>query len=160
MAGATNLSDLELESRAIQARESDSGAADDGDVLTADGAGGAAWAAAAGGGGGGACTGVVWLGSLGTDNVAVMNGEISAAYLTATGAAPANGALAGFIDLWNAMPQVAVYWADQGIWRGLWTVLSSVEGVSTTLGKGRWRIRYGASARLSYTDSLVEEVRG
>ena len=53
--------------------------------LTADGAGGAAWAAAAGGGGGGACTGVVWLGSLGTDNVAVMNGEISAAYLDRDG---------------------------------------------------------------------------
>ena len=119
MAGATNLSDLELESRAIQAREIDSGQAADGDVLTADGAGGAAWAAPAGGGGGGVCSGVVWLGALGTDQSAVMNGHISAAYETATGAAPANGALAGFVDLWNAMPQVAVYWADQGIWRGL-----------------------------------------
>ena len=48
-----------------------------------------------------------------------MNGHISAAYETAAGAAPVNGALAGFADLWNAMPQVAVYWADQGIWRGL-----------------------------------------
>ena len=119
MAGATNLSDLELESRAIQAREIDSGQAADGDVLTADGAGGAAWAAPAGGGGGGVCSGAVWLGELGTDQSAVMNGHISAAYETATGAAPVNGALAGFVDLWNAMPQVAVYWADQGIWRGL-----------------------------------------
>ena len=119
MAGATNLSDLELESRAIQAREIDSGQAADGDVLTADGAGGAAWAAPAGGGGGGVCSGAVWLGELGTDQSAVMNGHISAAYETATGAAPVNGALAGFADLWNAMPQVAVYWADQGIWRGL-----------------------------------------
>ena len=58
-------------------------------------------------------------GALGTDQSAVMNGHISAAYETATGAAPVNGALAGFVDLWNAMPQVAVYWADQGIWRGL-----------------------------------------
>ena len=49
MAGATNLSDLELDNRAIQAREIDSGQAADGDVLTADGAGGAAWAAPAGG---------------------------------------------------------------------------------------------------------------
>ena len=89
-----------------------------GDVLTADGAGGAAWVQPAAGGGG-ACSGVVWLGALGTDQSAVMNGHISAAYETATGAAPANGALAGFVDLWNAMPQVAVYWADQGIWRGL-----------------------------------------
>jgi hypothetical protein len=119
MAGATNLSDLELESRAIQAREIDSGQAADGDVLTADGAGGAAWAAPAGGGGGGVCSGAVWLGELGTDQSAVMNGHISAAYETATGAAPVNGSLAGFVDLWNAMPQVAVYWADQGIWRGL-----------------------------------------
>ena len=117
MAGATNLSDLELEGRGIQAREIDSGEASAGDVLTADGAGGAAWAAPTGGGG--ACTGVVWLGALGTDQSAVMNGHISAAYETATGAAPVNGALAGFADLWNAMPQVAVYWADQGIWRGL-----------------------------------------
>ena len=118
MAGATNLSDLELEGRGIQAREIDSGEASAGDVLTADGAGGAAWvqpprAAAV------LATGVVWLGALGTDQSAVMNGHISAAYETATGAAPANGALAGFVDLWNAMPQVAVYWADQGIWRGL-----------------------------------------
>ena len=43
MAGATNLSDLELEGRGIQAREIDSGEASAGDVLTADGAGGAAW---------------------------------------------------------------------------------------------------------------------
>ena len=43
MAGATNLSDLELEGRGIQAREIDSGEASEGDVLTADGAGGAAW---------------------------------------------------------------------------------------------------------------------
>ena len=118
MAGATNLSDLELEGRGIQAREIDSGEASQGDVLTADGAGGAAWVQLAAGGGG-ACTGVVWLGALGTDQSAVMNGHISAAYETATGAAPVNGALAGFVDLWNAMPQVAVYWADQGIWRGL-----------------------------------------
>ena len=118
MAGATNLSDLELEGRGIQAREIDSGEASAGDVLTADGAGGAAWAAPTGGGG--PCSsGVVWLGALGTDQSAVMNGHISAAYETATGAAPVNGALAGFADLWNAMPQVAVYWADQGIWRGL-----------------------------------------
>ena len=118
MAGATNLSDLELDDRAIQAREIDSGEASEGDVLTADGARGAAWVQPVAGGGG-ACTGVVWLGALGTDQSAVMNGHISAAYETATGAAPANGALAGFVDLWNAMPQVAVYWADQGIWRGL-----------------------------------------
>ena len=116
MAGATNLSDLELEGRGIQAREIDSGEASAGDVLIADGAGGAAWAAPMGGG---ACSGVVWLGALGTDQSAVMNGHISAAYETATGAAPVNGALAAFADLWNAMPQVAVYWADQGIWRGL-----------------------------------------
>ena len=44
MATATNLSDLELEERGIQAREIDSGQAADGDVLTADGAGGATWA--------------------------------------------------------------------------------------------------------------------
>jgi hypothetical protein len=118
MAGATNLSDLELDGRGIQAREIDSGAAADGDVLTADGLGGAVWAQPAAGGGG-PCSSVVWLGALGTDQSAVMNGHISAAYETATGAAPANGALAGFVDLWNAMPQVAVYWADQGIWRGL-----------------------------------------
>ena len=118
MAGATNLSDLELEGRGIQAREIDSGEASQGDVLTADGGGGATWVQLAAGGGG-ACTGVVWLGALGTDQSAVMNGHISAAYETATGAAPVNGALAGFADLWNAMPQVAVYWADQGIWRGL-----------------------------------------
>ena len=118
MAGATNLSDLELDDRAIQAREIDSGEASAGDVLTADGAGGAAWVQPPTGGGG-PCSGVVWLGALGTDQSAVMNGHISAAYETATGAAPANGALAGFVDLWNAMPQVAVYWADQGIWRGL-----------------------------------------
>ena len=117
MAGATNLSDLELEGRGIQAREIDSGEASEGDVLIADGAGGAAWAAPTGGGG--LVSGVVWLGALGTDQSAVMNGHISAAYETATGAAPVNGALAGFADLWNAMPQVAVYWADQGIWRGL-----------------------------------------
>ena len=117
MAGATNLSDLELENRGIQAREIDSGEASAGDVLTADGAGGAAWVQPAAGGG--ACSGVVWLGALGTDQSAVMNGHISAAYETATGAAPVNGALAAFADLWNAMPQVAVYWADQGIWRGL-----------------------------------------
>jgi len=117
MAGATNLSDLELEGRGIQAREIDSGEASEGDVLIADGAGGAAWAAPPGGSG--PCSSVVWLGALGTDQSAVMNGHISAAYETATGAAPANGALAGFVDLWNAMPQVAVYWADQGIWRGL-----------------------------------------
>ena len=117
MAGATNLSDLELEGRGIQAREIDSVEASAGDVLTADGAGGAAWAASTGGSG--PCSSVVWLGALGTDQSAVMNGHISAAYETATGAAPANGALAGFVDLWNAMPQVAVYWADQGIWRGL-----------------------------------------
>ena len=117
MAGATNLSDLELEGRGIQAREIDSGEANAGDVLIADGAGGATWAAPTGGGG--PCSSVVWLGALGTDQSAVMNGHISAAYETATGAAPANGALAGFADLWNAMPQVAVYWADQGIWRGL-----------------------------------------
>jgi len=36
MAGATNLSDLELENRGIQAREIDSGEASQGDVLTAD----------------------------------------------------------------------------------------------------------------------------
>ena len=122
MAGATNLSDLELEGRGIQAREIDSGEASAGDVLTADGAGGAAWvqpAAVVDATTGGACTGVVWLGALGTDQSAVMNGEISTAYETATGAAPGAGALAGFEDLWNAMPQVAVYWADQGIWRGL-----------------------------------------
>ena len=94
MAGATNLSDLELEGRGIQAREIDSGEASAGDVLIADGAGGAAWGSAAGGGG--ACTGVVWLGALGTDQSAVMNGHISAAYETATGAAPVNGALAAF----------------------------------------------------------------
>src|SRR5512137_763473 len=114
MATTTNLSDLELEGRGIQAREIDSGQAADGDVLTADGAGGAAWAASAGGGG--LATGVIWLGSLGTDSSAVMNGHISAAYQTATGVAPVNGSLAAFADLWNAMPQVAVYWADQGIW--------------------------------------------
>ena len=34
MAGATNLSDLELEGRGIQAREIDSGEASAGDVLT------------------------------------------------------------------------------------------------------------------------------
>ena len=119
MAGATNLSDLELDDRAIQAREIDSGEASAGDVLTADGAGGAGWVQPAAGGGGSTCTGVVWLGALGTDQSAVMNGHISAAYAAATGAAPVNGALAGFADLWNAMPQVAVYWADQGIWRGL-----------------------------------------
>ena len=79
MVGATNLSDLELESRGIQAREIDSGEASAGDVLTADGAGGAAWVQPAAGGGG-ACTGVVWLGALGTDQSAVMNGHISAAY--------------------------------------------------------------------------------
>ena len=117
MAGATNLSDLELDDRAIQAREIDSGEASAGDVLTADGAGGAAWAAPTGGGG--PCSSVVWLGALGTDQSAVMNGHISAAYEVVAGAAPVNGALAGFVDLWNAMPQVAVYWADQGIWRGL-----------------------------------------
>jgi hypothetical protein len=121
MASATNLSDLELDDRAIQAREIDSGEASAGDVLTADGAGGAAWAAPAGGGsgGGGPCTGVVWLGALGSDEAVVMNGEISAAYETATGAEPVNGALAGFADRWNAMPQVVVYWADEGVWRGL-----------------------------------------
>ena len=122
MATATNLSDLELEERGIQAREIDSGQAADGDVLTADGAGGAAWvqsAAVVDATTGGACTRVVWLGALGTDQSAVMNGEISTAYETATGTAPGAGALAGFEDLWNAMPQVAVYWADQGIWRGL-----------------------------------------
>jgi hypothetical protein len=118
MATATNLSDLELEGRGIQAREIDSGEASAGDVLTADGAGGVVWAAPTGGSGG-ACTGVVWVGSLGTENAAVMNGEISAAYLTATGAVPVNGALAGFVDLYNGTPEVAVYWADQGIWRGL-----------------------------------------
>ena len=48
MAGATNLSDLELEGRGIQAREIDSGEASAGDVLTADGAGGAAWGSADG----------------------------------------------------------------------------------------------------------------
>ena len=48
MAGATNLSDLELEDRGIQAREIDSGEASEGDVLTADGAGGAAWVRPAG----------------------------------------------------------------------------------------------------------------
>ena len=119
MAGATNLSDLELEGRGIQAREIDSGEASargraDGGWRGRRGlgsAGGWRWC--------GACTGVVWLGALGTDQSAVMNGHISAAYETATGAAPVNGALAGFADLWNAMPQVAVYWADQGIWRGL-----------------------------------------
>ena len=118
MAGATNLSDLELDGRGIQAREIDSGAAADGDVLTANGLGGAAWAQPAAGGGG-VCVGAVWLGSLGTDSSAVMNGHISAAYQTATGVAPVNGSLAAFADLWNAMPQVAMYWADQGIWRGL-----------------------------------------
>ena len=51
MAGATNLSDLELEGRGIQAREIDSGEASQGDVLTADGAGGAAWVQPAAGGG-------------------------------------------------------------------------------------------------------------
>jgi hypothetical protein len=117
MAGATNLSDLELEGRGIQAREIDSGEASAGDVLTADGAGGAAWAVPTGGSG--PCSSVVWLGALGTDQSAVMNGHISAAYETSTGTAPVNGALAAFADLWNAMPQVAVYWADQGIWRGL-----------------------------------------
>ena len=39
MAGATNLSDLELEGPGIQAREIDSGEASAGDVLIADGAG-------------------------------------------------------------------------------------------------------------------------
>ena len=72
-----------------------------------------------GGDGGGLATGVVWLGTLGTDNSAPMNGQISAAYQTATGVAPANGALAAFADAFEAMPQVAVYWGDQGIWRGL-----------------------------------------
>ena len=116
----TNLSDLELDDRAIQAREIGSGQAADGEVLTADGAGGAVWAApAGGGGGGGACTSVVWVGSLGSDEAAVSNSEISVAYETATGAAPGVGALAGFADRFNACPQVAVYWADQGIWRGL-----------------------------------------
>ena len=117
MAGATNLSDLELEGRGIQAREIDSVEASAGDVLTADGAGARPGQRSTGGSG--PCSSVVWLGALGTDQSAVMNGHISAAYETATGAAPTNGALAGFVDLWNAMPQVAVYWADQGIWRGL-----------------------------------------
>jgi hypothetical protein len=121
MATATNLSDLELEGRGVQAREIDSGEASAGDVLTADRAGGATWAAPAGGesGGGGPCASVVWLGALGTDEAAVMNGDISAAYQTATGVAPANGAVAGFADQFEVMPQVAVYWADQGVWRGL-----------------------------------------
>ena len=118
MAGATNLSDLELEGRGIQAREIDSGEASCRGRADC-GRRGRRGLGAAAAGGGGACTGVVWLGALGTDQSAVMNGHISAAYETATGAAPVNGALAGFADLWNAMPQVAVYWADQGIWRGL-----------------------------------------
>ena len=99
MATATNLSDLELEGRGIQAREIDSGEASNGDVLTADGGSarpGQRRRAAVG-----------WRRSLlqrglagfaGTDEAAVMNGDISAAYQTATGVAPANGAVAGFAD--------------------------------------------------------------
>ena len=44
-----------------------------------------------------------------------MNGHISAAYAAATGAAPVNGALAAFADLWNAMPR----WRCIGRIRGL-----------------------------------------
>jgi len=72
-----------------------------------------------GGGGGGVCGGAVWLGSLGTDDAGPLNGDISAAYELATGSAPVNGALAAFHNVFEVYPDVAVYWGDQGIWRGL-----------------------------------------
>ena len=131
MAGATNLSDLELDGRGIQAREIDSGAAADGDVLTANGLGGAAWAQPAAGGGG-ACVGAVWLGSLGTDSSAVMNGHISAAYRDRDGCRHRStvrwllSLICGTQCLrWRCIGRIK---ASGGV---SWTVLSSVEGRMT-----------------------------
>jgi hypothetical protein len=98
----------------------ETGAAGAAGVTGSAGVQGVTGPAGSGGGGGFAfCGGAVWLGSLGTDDVSPSNGDISAAYELATGSAPVNGALAAFHHVFEGFPDVAVYWGDQGIWRGL-----------------------------------------
>ena len=94
--------------------------AGEGQVLTADGAGGAAWEAAAGGGGGG----LPFLGEVGQEETNATSAEITAAYTAATGMPPSDGSVAVLINRGGPETLLFVFiggnWNYQNIPFGQW----------------------------------------
>ena len=106
--GPASIGTSELVDGAVTAAKIDSGAAADGQVLTADGNGGAAWETP----GGTTLPKATNLGDVGNGDDPVRGYILTSAYLAVTGQSPTLGAFVIYNDTTNSEWRMAIYRGD------------------------------------------------
>ena len=106
--GPASIGTSELVDGAVTAAKIDSGAAADGQVLTADGAGGAVWETP----GGTTLPKATNLGDVGNGDDPVRGYILTSAYLAVTGQSPTLGAFVIYNDTTNSEWRMAIYRGD------------------------------------------------